>query len=77
MRKHDNAKNNFCAGDKIPLLRIPYIYDPINDKLKIERFINEFLDSGTIAIEILRFYKEQINNNYYDSMTMLCNWRDT
>lgn len=77
LREHDNAKNNFCADNKILLLRIPYIYDPINDKLKIESFINEFLNSGTIAIEILRFYKEQINNNYYDSMTILYDWRDT
>ena len=48
---------SFCKDNNIPLLRIPYIYDVVKDKDKIEKFINDFIQTKEIPLEISDFYK--------------------
>lgn len=44
LRDHDNAKNKYCAENNIPLLRIPYSYNPQRDQAKIEEAARGFLE---------------------------------
>lgn len=67
--KRDNAKNEYCLKRKTPILRIPYIYDVINEKDKIEGIVSEFIRTRKVPQEILDFYepfKESIGSNYFD-----------
>lgn len=67
--RKDNIKNEYCLKHKIPILRIPYIYDIIKDKTKIEGFVEEFIKTRKVSQEILDYYKqykESIGSNYYD-----------
>ena len=66
LRNHDNTKNKYCAENDIPLLRIPYIYDPQRDQTKIEAIVRGFVEMGHIPDEIIDFYKQQPVNNYYE-----------
>ncbi len=56
-QNNDSIKNTFCKDNNIPLLRIPYIYDVVKDKDKIEKFINDFIQTKEIPLEISDFYK--------------------
>lgn len=62
---HDCIKNKYCKEKGIKLLRIPYIFNPIKDKKKIEQFVDDFICSGTISQEILNFYLNNSESNYY------------
>ena len=67
--KRDNAKNEYCLKRKMPILRIPYIYDVIKEKDKIEGIVKEFIRTRKVPQEILDFYepfKESIGSNYFD-----------
>lgn len=54
----DNIKTNYCFDNKIPLLRIPYIYDPNKDKNKIEQLILNFIQTKQVPQEIIDFYSQ-------------------
>jgi hypothetical protein len=54
----DNIKTNFCRNNNIPLLRIPYIYDSVKDKSKIEQFVLNFIQTKQVPQEILDFYAQ-------------------
>ncbi len=64
VQSHDNKKNKYCKENDIPLLRIPYIFEPQEDQEKIERMVLEFIEEGKIPDEIINFYKQQLGNNY-------------
>ena len=61
---NDNIKNDFCKSQNIPLLRIPYIYDPVVDKDKIEKFVLDFIQTKQVPQEIIEFYAKHPFSNY-------------
>ena len=61
--KYDNIKNNY-AFNNIPILRIPYIYEPKKDRHKIKTLISEFVTTKIIPQEIVDFYKNNSPTNY-------------
>lgn len=61
----DSTKNKYCAENNIPLLRIPYTFEPQRDQEKIEVMVREFINEGKIPNEILNFYKQRPGNTYY------------
>ena len=61
---NDNIKNQYCKENLIPLLRIPYIYDPIKDKVIIEKFVLDFIQTKEIPKEIKQFYEQVPFSNY-------------
>lgn len=63
-KHHDNIKNNFCKQNNIPILRIPYTYDSIKDKQKIESFVLDFIKTKTVPQEILDFYSKYKFSDY-------------
>lgn len=67
----DNLKNKFALENKIPILRIPYIYLPGRDKEKIEKFINTFLFTKQVPKEIIDFYGTFEFSNYKEVATKL------
>lgn len=56
--QNDNIKNAYCRDNNIPLLRIPYIYDPVKDKEKIEQLVLEFIETQQVPQEIIDFYAQ-------------------
>ena len=70
-QKHDNIKNKYCVNNNIPLLRIPYIYDPVVDKNKIEEMVLEFIRTRKVPQEILDFYAKHKFSNYVDCVREL------
>lgn len=62
--RRDNLKNKFALENKIPILRIPYVYLPGRDKEKIENFINTFLFTKQVPQEIIDFYGTYEFSNY-------------
>ncbi len=55
---YDNIKSDYAFANDIPLLRIPYIYDAVKDKVKIQTFILEFIETKMIPQEIIDFYSQ-------------------
>ena len=70
---HDNIKNKFCRDNNIAILRIPYIYDPVVDKQKIESLVIEFIKTKMVSQEILDFYSQYKSNNYVECALELNN----
>ena len=64
VKKHDCMKNNFCKENNIPILRIPYTYDPVIDKQKIELLVLDFIKTKTVPQEILDYYSKYKFSNY-------------
>ena len=64
-RKNDNIKNQFCLEQKIPILRIPYTYNPDTEKEKIKSLIKDFIETRKIPQEIIDFYEQYNENNNY------------
>ncbi len=69
--KNDIQKNSFCLENQIPILRIPYIYDPIVHKDVIVKLVMEFIQNKIVPREILDYYKEYPENNYVESAVEL------
>ena len=65
-KKHDRIKNNFCKENNIPILRIPYNYDPIVDKNKIESLVLDFIKTKQVPQEILDIYSQYKFSNYVE-----------
>ena len=61
----DSIKNQYCKDNNIRLLRIPYVFKPVECSSKIEQFVMSFIQTGEIPDEILEFYKKYPENNYY------------
>lgn len=64
VQSHDNIKSKYCRENGIPLLRIPYIYDPQRDRGKIEAMVRDFVRDGKIPDEVVGFYRQQPGNIY-------------
>lgn len=58
LKIRDNLKTNYCFDNNIPLLRIPYIYDPNKDRNKIEQLILDFIQTKQVPQEIIDFYSQ-------------------
>ena len=67
---HDCLKNKYCHDKGMIILRIPYIYDPLKDREKIIKIVKSFLETGRIPIEVMNFYKNNSESNYYE---LFCN----
>lgn len=63
-RKHDKIKNLYCKDNHISILRIPYTYDPVVDKSKIENMVTDFIKTNQVPQEILDFYAKIPHSNY-------------
>ena len=72
-QKHDNIKNEYCKVNNIALLRIPYTYDPIVDKDKIENMVLDFIKTKKVPQEILDFYSQYKFSNYAQCINKLNN----
>jgi very-short-patch-repair endonuclease len=70
-QKRDCLKNNFCLNHNIAILRIPYIFDATKDEDKIKSMITQLLKDRQVPNEILDFYKQHKDNNYYEIATKL------
>ncbi len=68
---HDNIKNSFCRENDIPILRIPYTYDSVVDKQKIESLILDFIKTKTVPQEILDYYSQFKFSNYVECVEEL------
>ena len=64
-RQNDNIKNQFCLEQKIPILRIPYTYNPDTEKEKIKSMIKDFIETRKIPQEIIDFYEQYKESNNY------------
>jgi glutaredoxin/very-short-patch-repair endonuclease len=64
-RQNDNIKNQFCLEQRIPILRIPYTYNPDTEKEKIKSMIKDFIETRKIPQEIIDFYEQYKENNNY------------
>ena len=64
-RKKDNLKNDYCLRKGIPLLRIPYTYNPDTEKEKIEQMVLNFIETRKVPPEIIDFYDQYKENNNY------------
>ena len=74
--RRDNVKNQYCSNllTPIPILRIPYTYNPNTDSYKIGLLVKEFIETRKVPQEILDFYKpykDSIGSNYYDIATKM------
>lgn len=63
-QQHDEIKDDFCRHNNIPLLRIPYIYDSVNDKEEIITIIDDFINYNVVPEKIREFYKEEGRVSY-------------
>ncbi len=63
---YDRTVGKSCLENGIHILRIPYIYDPISDKIEIISLIKNFIKSKKVPAEILAFYRQFDFSNYYD-----------
>ena len=72
-REHDNIKNDFCLEQRIPILRIPYIYNPDTEKDKIEQMVLTFLETRKVPQEIIDFYEQYSENNNYSDIARQLN----
>ena len=61
---NDNAKSQYAFEHSVPLLRIPYIYDPLKNKAAIERLLKDFIKTKRIPQEIIDFYARYEFSNY-------------
>ena len=64
-RKTDNLKNNYCLDKKIPILRIPYTYNPDTKKDKIQQLVKDFVEIRKVPDEIIEFYEPYKKDNNY------------
>lgn len=55
-KRYDNLKNQYCIDEGIPLLRIPYIYNPETKGTQIEELITRFIESSVVPEEIVKYY---------------------
>jgi len=62
----DSIKNKYCKDNGIPILRIPYIFDPTKQESEIKDMILQFLQDRQVPDAILDFYANQKDHNYYD-----------
>lgn len=72
-QKHDIIKDNFCADNNIPLLRIPYIYDAKKDKKEITKIIQDFVEYGIVPIKIKAFYESEGRTSYISLLSKMSN----
>lgn len=63
-KENDNLKNECAFSNNIPILRIPYTYDPTKNKEKIESLILDFIKTKIIPQEIIGFYSKFKFSNY-------------
>ena len=61
---HDNIKNIFAFNNNMPLLRIPYTYDTIKNRNRIEKIVLDFIETKKIPQEIIDYYAEFDFSNY-------------
>lgn len=69
--KSDCIKNEYCKDNKISILCIPYIYNPITDKQKIEEFVLDFIKMKQVPQEVLNYYNQFEFSNYTKCVTEL------
>lgn len=62
--EHDNIKNQFAFEKRIPLLRIPYTYNPDTEEEKIRQILKEFIETRKIPQEIIEYYEQYDFSNY-------------
>ena len=72
--RRDNIKNEFCVESKIPILRIPYTYNPEKDKKKIRDLLNYFIETRKIPQEIIDFYEQYDFSNYSEIAKEMNTW---
>ena len=60
----DNIKNEFCLKNKIPILRIPYSYNPDNASKRVRTLIEGFIKTRKGPDKIIEFYKKRSKTNY-------------
>lgn len=64
--KRDNIKNDFCYNNNIPILRIPYSYNPDKASKKIIGIIESFIKTKKVPNKIIEFYRKNSKTNYVD-----------
>jgi very-short-patch-repair endonuclease len=64
--RRDKIKNTVLFKNGVPILRIPYIYDPTKKKYQdqIEAYIKTFIQTKKIPQEIIDFYEQYEFSNY-------------
>lgn len=62
--KTDNIKNQYAFEKRIPLLRIPYTYNPDTEEEKIRQILKEFIETRKIPQEIIEYYEQYDFSNY-------------
>lgn len=72
--RRDKVKNTMLFQENIPILRIPFIYDPDKNKSDIERLLKDFIQTKHIPQEIIDFYAQYEFSNYAD---LARKWNDT
>jgi len=72
--RRDKIKNTFAFQYQIPILRIPYTYDAIEDEKKIAELIQNFIKTKYISQEIIDFYNKFTFSNY---ATLALNWNES
>lgn len=69
--RRDNLKNTYCLNNNISILRIPYIYDVVKDKDKIENLVLKFIQTKEVPKEIIEYYEKYDFSNYSKVVTVL------
>ena len=64
--EHDNIKNQFAFEKRIPLLRIPYTYNPDTEEEKIRQILKEFIAYSKKELRYKREWEICIDFNCYD-----------
>ena len=74
--RRDKIKNTVLFKNGVPILRIPYIYDPTKKKYQdqIEAYIKTFIQTKKIPQHIIDFYASYNFSNYAE---LARKWNDT
>jgi len=73
-KKSDCYKNSYAFKNNKPLLRIPYIYDPEDNKEDIAKLLADFIKTKKIPQHIIDFYASYNFSNYAE---LARKWNDT